>query len=135
MKLIINKKNRAESMALDVEATTTVNELLLILYTHRSKRYEPLSFSEYQKFISVYQCLLYGDQFINKLLPGTNLADYQLEDPCHLTWEEFTEKQCLLADAEASRILLWQANKKASKPEMEKDLMSVASSDAMNPDM
>ncbi|HEL8619891.1 TPA: hypothetical protein U0F01_002836, partial [Legionella pneumophila] len=47
MKLIINKKNRAESIALDVEATTTVNELLLILYTHRSKRYESLSFNEY----------------------------------------------------------------------------------------
>ncbi|HAU1152676.1 TPA: hypothetical protein JBI12_12160 [Legionella pneumophila] len=133
MKLIINKKNRAESIALDVESTMTVNELLLILYTHRSKRYEPLSFSEYQKFISVYQCLLYGDQFINKLLPGTNLSDYRLEDPCHLTWEEFTEKQCLLADVEASRILLWQANKKAGKPEIEKELVSAANSDGMNP--
>ncbi|HAT8178688.1 TPA: hypothetical protein JA361_04260 [Legionella pneumophila] len=135
MKLIINKKNRAESIALDVESTATVNELLLILYTHRSKRYEPLSFSEYQKFISVYQCLLYGDQFINKLLPGTNLADYQLEDPCYLTWEEFTEKQHLLADLEARKLLLWQANMNVCKPESEKDLASAASSDGMNPGM
>lgn len=122
MKLIINKKNRSESITLDIEATGSVNELFFILYAYRSKSYEHLSFSEYQKFISVYQCLLYGDQFKKKLLPGTNLADYQLEAPCYLTWEEFTENQCFLAHLESSRVLFGQANRKqADKPEIEKE--------------
>lgn len=122
MKLIINKKNRAESITLDIEATGSVNELLIILYTYRSKSYEHLTFRDYQKFISVYQCLLYGDQFKKKLLAGTNLADYQLEDPCYLTWEEFTENQCLSTHLEGGRIFLWQANmEQADKPEIEKE--------------
>lgn len=127
MKLIMNKKNSGDSITLDLESTAAVNELLLIHYSHRGKIYEQFSFADYQKFISVYQCLLYGDRFKNKLLPGTRLADYPLEDPCTLIWEEFTENRCLLAhiDPGDSRVLFWQASTKASQPEIEKESLPV----------
>ncbi|CAM2853122.1 Uncharacterised protein [Legionella steigerwaltii] len=128
MKLIINKKNSIESITLDLESSTTVNELLLILYDHRGKHYDHFSFSEYQKFISVYQRVLYGDRFKNKLLPGTHLTDYQLEDPCHLTWEEFTENQhhlAPIADSIDSRFLFWQADRNVGRLENEKESLPV----------
>ena len=133
MKFKINKKNNAELITLDLDSTATVDELLLILYGYRSKRYEHLSFSEYQKFISVYQCFLYADRFKNQLLPGTNLVDYPLEDPCDLTWEEFSENQCLLVhtDSISDRLLFWQANVKSSDPEYNTELQK--SSGAMIP--
>ncbi|HHF7365984.1 TPA: hypothetical protein ACPSKY_001088 [Legionella bozemanae] len=118
MKLIINKKNSTESITLDLDATTAVHELLFILYGYRGKFYEHFSFSEYQKFIALYECLLYGDRFKNKLLPGTHLADYQLDDPCYLTWEEFIERHCpthLSSNVVDSGVLFWQANTTSSK--------------------
>ncbi|KGP64122.1 hypothetical protein EP47_08250 [Legionella norrlandica] len=114
MKFIISKKNNPESITLDLESTATIDDLFLILYDSRSRNYAHLSFKEYQNFISVYYNLLYGDRFINKLLPGTNLSDYQLEEPCYLTWEEFAEEQCSLAHVEfnpmSGRFFLWQGN-------------------------
>ncbi|QLZ70470.1 hypothetical protein FOLKNPGA_03284 [Legionella sp. PC1000] len=125
MKLIINKKNSMESITLDLDATTGVRELLFILYSYRGKFYERFSFNEYQKFISIYECLLYGDRFKNKLLPGTHLADYQLVDPCYLTWEEFTESHCPLTHLSSeridSRVYFWQANITPGEPKIENE--------------
>ncbi|WP_454782239.1 hypothetical protein [Legionella sp. WA2022007384] len=129
MKLIINKKNSGESVTLELESTTAVKDLLFILYSHRSKIYERFSFQEYQKYISVYQCLLYGDRFKNKLFPETILADYQLEDPCHLSWEEFTEARCLLSHIEPkdNRVLFWQGSIRVSKSDLEEKALSAQS--------
>lgn len=116
MKLIMNKKNSAESISLDLESSTTVHDLLCILYEHRSKHYAHFTFLEYQKFISVYECVLYGERFKNKLLPGTNLADYKLEDPCSLVWEEFTENQCLDESIDR-RLLFWKVDMNRAESE------------------
>ncbi|WP_454784578.1 hypothetical protein [Legionella sp. WA2024007413] len=128
MKFIINKKNSAETIVLTLEPTTTVKELLLILYTYRSKIYDHFSFKDYQKFISVYQCLLYGDRFKNKLLPKTNLADYGFEDPCYLTWEESTENRNHTSEMEptGNRALFWQANIKPDKLDIGKESYSMS---------
>ncbi|HHT0594218.1 TPA: hypothetical protein ACTXXA_002569 [Legionella anisa] len=138
MKLIINKKNSMELITLDLDATTAVHELLFILYGYRGKFYERFSFNEYQKFISIYECLLYGDRFKNKLLPGTHLADYQLEDPCYLTWEEFTESYYfthLGSDGIDSRVLFWQANMTSSKAKIEKESLLLHNNESMKPGM
>ncbi|WP_276204716.1 hypothetical protein [Legionella parisiensis] len=98
--------------------------MLLILYGYRGKFYERFSFNEYQKFISLYECLLYGERFKNKLLPGTHLADYQLEDPCYLTWEEFTERHPathLGSDLINCGVLFWQAQMTPTQSKVEKD--------------
>jgi hypothetical protein len=126
MKIKINKKNTTESITLDLEPTANVDDLLLILYAHRSNSYEHLSFSEYQKFISVYQYSLYGEYFRNKLFPGTRFADSPLKEPYDLTWEECTENQYPLhhIDATGNKILFWQANMKSSEPECDNELQS-----------
>lgn len=133
MKFIINKKNTVNSITLDLESTATVNELFLALYEHRSKNYKYLSLTEYQKFISVYQCFLYGDPFRKKWLPDTNLADYELKDPCHLICEEFTEDQLTHESSYflGSRALLWQSNVKPEKSENEEDVLVQSSSNIM----
>ncbi|KTD04453.1 hypothetical protein OQJ19_08670 [Fluoribacter gormanii] len=133
MKLIMNKKNTGDSITLELEPTTTVKELLLILYDYRSKIYDRLSFNEYQKYISVYQCLLYGDRFKNKLLPETNLADYPLENPCYLTWEEFTEERCLSSHNEpiGNKLLFWQDSMKPVTLEIEKEPLSDRSNESI----
>ncbi|WP_322783948.1 hypothetical protein [Legionella sp. PATHC038] len=126
MKLIINKKNSAESITVDLQSSTAVNELMFILYARRSNNYEQCSFSEYQKFISVYQCVLYADRFKNKLLPDTHLSDYQLEDPCDLIWEEFPEEQCLLVphDDIDRRFLFWNPSTNTSRANIKKESFS-----------
>ncbi|KTC80700.1 hypothetical protein [Legionella cherrii] len=126
MKLIINKKNSAESITLDLQSSTAVNELMFLLYARRSNHYEQFSFSEYQKFISVYQCVLYADRFKNQLLSDTHLSDYQLEDPCHLIWEEFPEEQCLLVpnDDRERRFLFWNPSTNASRAKIKKESFS-----------
>ena len=133
MKLIINKKNSGESVTLELESTTAVKELLFILYSHRSKIYDRFSFQEYQKYISVYQCLLYGDRFKNKLLPEATLADYGFVDPCYLTWEEATENRSFASHIEptGSRALFWQANIKPDKLEIEKQSTQISGMSTM----
>lgn len=99
---------------------------MFLLYARRSNHYERFSFSEYQKFISVYQCVLYGDRFKNKLRAGTHLNDYQLEEPCHLIWEEFPEEQCLLVsnDDTDRRFLFWNPSTNASGANIKKESFS-----------
>ncbi len=134
MKFILTKKNSVDSITLELEPTATVNDLFSALYEHRSKNYRHLSFSEYQKYISIYQYFLYGDQFKKKWLPDLPLADFEPKDPCYLTWEEFTERQYLLThnnfDSMGSSVLFWQANTKSDKLEIEED-MSVQSRESM----
>lgn len=126
MKFIITKKNSADSITLNLEPTATVNDLFLALYEYRSKSYRHLSFSEYQKYISVYQYFLYGDQFKKKWLPDLPLVDFQPQDPCYLTWEESTESQYLLTgnnfEPRGSSVLFWQANTKSNKGEIDEDV-------------
>ncbi|WP_276309326.1 hypothetical protein [Legionella qingyii] len=131
----MNKKNSGESITLELEPTTAIKELLFILYGYRSKIYDRFSFDEYQKYISVYQCLLYGERFKNKLLSETNLSDYQLEDPCYLTWEEFTEERSLSPHVELidNKVLFWQAGTRPVTPEIEKESWSARSHDNMKP--
>ncbi|KTD53783.1 hypothetical protein Lsan_4193 [Legionella santicrucis] len=134
MKFIITKKNSEDSITLNLEPTATVNDLFLGLYEYRSKSYRHLSFSEYQKYISIYQYFLYGDQFKKKWLPELPLADFQPKDPCYLTWEESPESQYLLThnnlDSIRSSVLFWQANTKSNKFGIDED-MSVQSRDGM----
>lgn len=123
MKLIINKKYTSEEINLELDLETSVNRLFAILYSYRSKSYDHFSFNEYLQFISVYQCDLYAERFKNKFLANTKLSDYPLEDPCYLTWEEFTEKRHLFAHVESDRLgnktLFWQT--KLGEPEITKE--------------
>ncbi|QEY51306.1 hypothetical protein [Legionella longbeachae] len=135
MKFIITKKNTVDSITFELEPTATVNDLFLALYEYRSKNYRHLSFSEYQKHISIYQYFLYGDQFKKKWLPDLPLTDFQPKDPCYLTWEEFTESQCLSThndfDPIGSSVLFWQASTKSNKFGIEEDI-SVQSCESMD---
>ncbi|KTD33455.1 hypothetical protein Lmor_2006 [Legionella moravica] len=90
MKLEIHKTGCNETITLNIEPTATVCDLMRQLYDSRDALLEPVPFDAFQQVISVSSVNLYSEHFATKLVPGTPLADYALDESSYIILDNFS---------------------------------------------
>ncbi|MBL7525099.1 hypothetical protein [Legionella bononiensis] len=90
MKLEIYKNGCNETITLNIEPTASVSELMQLLYEGRDALLEQVPFDTYQQVISLNIVNLYSEHFVTKLVPGTMLNEYDVDESSYITMDNYS---------------------------------------------